>query len=44
MSSFGIRIDDAQDACADECGECYRGKHPFSEPETEAIRDFLMEH
>lgn len=44
MTSFGVKIDDAQDECADECGECYRGKYPFSEPETTAIRDFLMEH
>lgn len=32
------------DDCADPCGECYRGKEPFSEPETRAVRDFLTAH
>lgn len=32
------------DQCADPCGECYRGKEPFSEPETRAVRDFLLSH
>jgi len=26
------------------CEESYRGVHPFSEPETKAIRDFLISH
>lgn len=33
-----------EDACADPCGECYRGKSAFSEPETRAVRDFLIAH
>jgi len=28
----------------DPCAESYRGTHPFSEPETRAIRDFLIAH
>ena len=28
----------------DPCAENYRGAHPFSEPETRAIRDFLVSH
>lgn len=28
----------------DPCEESYRGPHPFSEPETKAIRDFLVSH
>ena len=28
----------------DPCNEAYRGPHPFSEPETMAIRDFLVSH
>lgn len=26
------------------CSESYRGPHPFSEPETRAVRDFIMDH
>ena len=29
------------DECADPCGECYRGTSPFSEKETQALRDFI---
>jgi hypothetical protein len=29
---------------ADPCEESYRGNHPFSEPETLAVRDFLRSH
>ena len=36
--------DKVWDDCSDPCGECYRGKEPFSEPETRALRDFLTEH
>ena len=36
--------DNMYDSCADPCGECYRGKKPFSEPETRAVRDFLYSH
>jgi len=32
------------DECEDPCGECYRGEKAFSEPETRAIRDFLVEN
>ena len=28
----------------DPCAENYRGTEPFSEPETRAIRDFLVSH
>ena len=26
------------------CSEAYRGKGPFSEPETQAMRDFIKKH
>ena len=29
---------------SDPCSEVYRGDSPFSEPETEAIRDFILNH
>lgn len=29
---------------ADPCADNFRGEHPFSEPETRAIRDFLYAH
>ena len=32
------------DECQDPCSECYRGQKPFSEPETQALRDFLIAH
>ena len=28
----------------DPCAESYRGTHPFSEPETRAVRDFMRAH
>ena len=30
-----------EDLCSDPCGDCYRGKEPFSEKETQAMRDFI---
>ena len=29
---------------SDPCSEVYRGDSPFSEPETEAVRDFILNH
>lgn len=40
-TQVGLGEDNMYDPCADECGECYRGPAPFSEPETRAMRDFL---
>jgi carboxypeptidase T len=31
-----------KDECADPCSECYRGSKPFSEPETQAIRNLIQ--
>ncbi|XP_053625720.1 carboxypeptidase A4-like isoform X2 [Plodia interpunctella] len=33
-----------QDSSQDPCDENYSGSHPFSEPETRAVADFLTEH
>lgn len=35
---------DNEGSSGDPCAEDYRGPHPFSEPETRAIRDFLVNH
>jgi hypothetical protein len=40
----GLSKEHTYDSCADPCGECYRGKEPFSEPESRALRDFLIAH
>lgn len=40
----GLGEANAVDECADPCSECYRGSKAFSEPETRAIRDFLVAH
>ncbi|XP_073943494.1 carboxypeptidase B-like isoform X2 [Choristoneura fumiferana] len=33
-----------QDSSRDPCADTYAGPHPFSEPETRAVSDFLAEH
>mmetsp|Transcript_31175 Transcript_31175/g.47704 ORF Transcript_31175/g.47704 Transcript_31175/m.47704 type:complete len:142 (+) Transcript_31175:1111-1536(+) len=43
-TQVGLTKDNLFDDCADPCGECYRGPHAFSEPETRALRDFLTSH
>lgn len=40
----GLAKGTLSDDCGDPCGECYRGAEPFSEPETRAVRDFLVSH
>ena len=35
---------DNEGSSGEPCEEDYRGPHPFSEPETRAIRDFLIEN
>lgn len=35
---------DAQGSSNNECSEIFRGAHPFSEPETQAIRNFVSWH
>ncbi|KAI5633070.1 zinc carboxypeptidase domain-containing protein [Phthorimaea operculella] len=32
------------DASSDRCSDNYKGPHPFSEPETRAVSEFLAEH
>lgn len=34
---------DNEGSSGDPCAEDYRGPHPFSEPETRAVRDFLIQ-
>ena len=43
-TQVGLSQSNMYDPCEDPCGECYRGKNPFSEPETRAVRDFLVNH
>ena len=43
-TQVGLTEKNMYDPCADECGECYRGPAPFSEPESRAMRDFLISH
>lgn len=33
-----------KDSSTDACADNYAGPHPFSEPETRAVSDFLVEH
>lgn len=33
-----------QDSSRDPCMDNYAGPHPFSEPETRAVSEFLTEH
>ena len=41
--SFQWGLDD-EGSTGDGCGETYRGSSPFSEPETQAVRDFVESH
>ena len=42
--NYGVYWDKPGGNSPDPCAESYRGTHPFSEPETRAIRDFLVAH
>ena len=44
LTQVGASEQNKVDECKDPCGECYRGKEAFSEPESRAIRDFLTAH
>ena len=38
---FGINEDGSS---GDFCDETYRGRHPFSEPESKAVKEFVESH
>jgi carboxypeptidase T len=40
--NYGVSWDKPGGSSPDQCAENYRGAYPFSEPETRAIRDFLI--
>jgi hypothetical protein len=42
--NYGVSWDKPGGSSQDHCAENYRGPFPFSEPETRAIRDFLISH
>lgn len=42
--NYGVYWDKPGGNSEDPCAENFRGEHPFSEPETIAIRDFLYAH
>jgi len=42
--NYGVSWDKPGGSSTDPCEESYRGEQPFSEPETRAIRDFLISH
>ena len=42
--NYGVYWDKPGGSSEDPCNDSYRGEHPFSEPETRAIRDFLISH
>lgn len=42
--NYGVDWSKEGGSSPDPCAENYRGAHPFSEPETRAIRDFLISH
>lgn len=42
--NYGVAWDKEGGSSTDPCAENYRGAFPFSEPETRAIRDFLVSH
>lgn len=42
--NYGVYWDLPEGNSPDPCAEAYRGTHPFSEPETRAIRDFMRAH
>lgn len=42
--NYGVAWDKPGGSSPDPCAENYRGEEPFSEPETRAIRDFLISH
>jgi hypothetical protein len=43
-TQVGLAQTDLVDECADPCGECYRGPSPLSEPESQALANFITEH
>ena len=42
--NYGVSWNKEGGSSTDPCAENYRGAFPFSEPETRAIRDFLVSH
>jgi len=42
--NYGVTWAKEEGSSTDPCAGNYRGTHPFSEPETRAIRDFLIAH
>ena len=42
--NYGVAWDKPGGSSPDPCEENFRGDEPFSEPETRAIRDFLVSH
>jgi len=42
--NYGVSWGEDTGSSGDPCAENYRGEAPFSEPETRAIRDFLISH
>ena len=42
--NYGVSFSNDRGSSSEPCAQNYRGAHPFSEPETRAIRDFLVAH
>jgi len=42
--NYGVTWAKEEGSSTNPCAGNYRGTHPFSEPETRAIRDFLIAH